>query len=130
MGRSMTTLPRVLNYHGSKYSLAPWILRHLPPHRVYVEPFGGGASVLLRKRRSYAEVYNDLDGEIVNFFRVLRDPALRADLINACRLTPYARDEFDQAYEPTDDSLERARSHWNAGQADFLSLMQQPGAMG
>lgn len=80
-----------------------------PPHGCYVEPFGGAAGVLLQKPRVYAEVYNDLDGDIVNFFRVLRDPTLREDLIRACRLTPYAREEFDAAYEPTDDSLERAR---------------------
>lgn len=80
-----------------------------PPHGCYVESFGGAAGVLLRKPRVYAEVYNDMDGDIVNFFRVLRDPKLRADLIEACRLTPYAREEFEHSYEPTDDPLERAR---------------------
>ncbi|NNM65104.1 MAG: DNA adenine methylase, partial [Burkholderiales bacterium] len=98
-----------LRYHGGKFRLAPWILQFFPEHGCYVEPFGGAAGVLLRKPRVYAEVYNDLDGDIVNFFRVLRDPAMRADLIQACALTPYARDEFDLAYEPTDDPLERAR---------------------
>lgn len=98
-----------LRYHGGKFRLAPWIQRFFPHHGCYVECFGGAAGVLLQKPRVYAEVYNDLDGDIVNFFRVLRDPMLRADLIEACRLTPYARDEFDAAYEPTDDPLERAR---------------------
>lgn len=105
----MTITRPALRYHGGKFRLAPWIMQFFPPHGCYVEPFGGAAGVLLRKPPVYAEVYNDLDGEIVNFFRVLRDPALRADLIEACRLTPYARDEFDLAYEPTDDMLERAR---------------------
>lgn len=104
----MTTRP-ALRYHGGKFRLAPWIIQFFPPHGCYVEPFGGAAGVLLRKPRVYAEVYNDLDGEIVNFFRVVRDPAMRADLIEACRLTPYAREEFNQAYEATDDPLERAR---------------------
>jgi DNA adenine methylase len=81
----------------------------LPPHRTYVEPFGGGASILLRKPRSYSEVYNDLDGEIVNVFRVLRDPAQAKDLANMLRLTPFAREEFNGAYVTTDDSLEQAR---------------------
>lgn len=98
-----------LRYHGGKFRLAPWIMRFFPPHGCYVEPFGGAAGVLIQKPRVYAEVYNDLDADIVNFFRVLRDPRSRADLIEACRLTPYARDEFDAAYGHTDDPLERAR---------------------
>lgn len=105
----MTPTRPALRYHGGKFRLAPWLLQFFPPHACYVEPFGGAAGVLLQKPRVYAEVYNDLDGEVVNFFRVLRDPTLRADLIEACRLTPYAREEFEQAYEPTDNPLERAR---------------------
>lgn len=98
-----------LRYHGGKFRLAPWILQFFPNHGCYVEPFGGAAGVLLQKPRVYAEVYNDLDGDIVNFFRVMRDATIRAELIEACRLTPYAREEFDHSYEPTDDPLERAR---------------------
>ena len=90
----------LLRYHGGKWKLAPWILRHLPAHRTYVEPFGGGASVLLQKPRSHAEVYNDLDGDIVNFFRVLRDQQQRARLIEALTLTPYARDAPTRSSEP------------------------------
>lgn len=98
-----------LRYHGGKWRLAPWIIEFFPPHRIYTEAFGGAASVLLQKPRTYAEVYNDLDGDIVNFFRVLRDPATRGQLIDACALTPYSRTEFDLAWDPTDDVVERAR---------------------
>lgn len=109
MSNSIQTIPSrpILRYHGGKWELGPWIISHFPGHRVYTEVFGGGASVLLRKPRSYAEVYNDLDGEVVNLFRVARDqgPALK----RALELTPYAREEFDVSYEPTDDPVERAR---------------------
>ena len=105
----MSVTRPALRYHGGKFRLAPWILQFFPPHGCYVEPFGGAAGVLLQKPHSYAEVYNDLDGEVVNFFRVLRDPAKCADLVRACQLTPYAREEFDEAYLPTDDPLELAR---------------------
>lgn len=98
-----------LRYHGGKWKLAPWIISHFPPHRVYVEPFGGAASVLLRKPRSYAEVYNDLDSEVVAYFRVLRESALAAELIRRLQLTPFARAEFNAAYEDTDDAIESAR---------------------
>lgn len=98
-----------IRYHGGKFRLAPFIISHMPEHTCYVEPFGGAAGVLLRKPRSYAEVYNDLDGEAVNLFRVLRDVELNQRLQEACLLTPYARDEFCLAKEPTDEPVERAR---------------------
>lgn len=97
----------VLRYHGGKWLLAPWIISHFPPHRIYTEAFGGGGSVLVRKPRSPVEVYNDLDGEVVNLFRVLRDSP--AELERALRCTPYSRAEFQAAYTPSDDPVEQAR---------------------
>jgi len=100
----------VLRYHGGKWRLAPWIISHFPPHRVYVEPFGGAASVLLRKQpAALVDVYNELDGEIVNLFRVLRDPDLSVQLCDAITLTPYARAEFALSYELSTDPVEQAR---------------------
>ena len=98
----------VLRWHGGKWLLAPWIISHMPPHRVYVEPFGGAASVLMRKGKAYAEIYNDLDDEVVNLFRVLRSN--QADrLIEQLKLTPFAATEFFSAYEMTDCPVEMAR---------------------
>lgn len=99
----------LLRYHGGKWRLAEWLISHFPPHNVYVEPFGGAASVLLQKPRCYAEVYNDLDGDIVNVFRVLQCHEKRALLIDKLRFTPYARAEFNLAWEQTDDPVESAR---------------------
>ncbi|ENO7479052.1 DNA adenine methylase [Citrobacter amalonaticus] len=98
-----------IRYHGGKFRLAPWIIEQMPNHVCYVEPFGGAAGVLLQKPRSYAEVYNDLDSEVVNLFRVLRDPELSQRLQEVCALTPYSRDEFLAAKEETVDPVERAR---------------------
>lgn len=75
----MTITRPIMRYHGGKYRLAPWIISHFPAHKSYVEPFGGAGSVLMRKPRSHGEVYNDLDDEIVNVMRVLRNYT-RADL--------------------------------------------------
>lgn len=109
VGRCRVTAPTrpVLRYHGGKWRLAPWIISFFPPHRVYVEPFGGAASVLVRKPRVYAEVYNDLDDEIVNLFRVLRDQG--EALGHLIELTPYARLEFDESFSLVKDPVERAR---------------------
>ena len=96
-----------LRWHGGKWRLAPWIIANFPVHRVYVESYGGGGSVLLRKARCYAEVYNDLDGDVVNLFRILRDDP--DPLIRALELTPFARDEHEVSTDLTDDPLERAR---------------------
>ena len=97
----------ILRWHGGKWLLAPWIIQHFPQHKVYVEPFGGAASVLMRKPRAYAEIYADLDGEVVNLFRVARDHG--AVLRNALKLTPFARDEFIGSYAPANDPIEQAR---------------------
>ena len=106
---SAVTRP-VLRYYGGKFRLAAWIIGMMPPHRFYVEPFGGAANVLMAKHRSYGEIYNDLDGEIVNVFRVLRDRQTASRLEQLVRLTPYARMEFDAAfYECADDCVEQAR---------------------
>ena len=104
----MVTRP-VLRWHGGKWNLAPWVIQHLPAHRIYVEPFGGAASVLLRKPRAYAEVYNDLDDDVVGLFRVLRDPVSASQLVSSIRLTPFARIEQVEAYEQAADPVERAR---------------------
>ena len=98
-----------LRWHGGKWRLAPWIIAQFPPHYAYVEPFGGGASVLLRKPRSYSEVHNDLDDDVVGLFRVLQDPMQSVRLKTLLDLTPYARRELELAYEPTSDAVERAR---------------------
>lgn len=98
----------VLRWHGGKWMLAPWIISHFPDHRVYVEPFGGAGSVLMRKPRAYAEVWNDLDGDAVNLFRVLRGDRAN-ELVAALRATPFARDEFVEAYQQSECEIERAR---------------------
>jgi DNA adenine methylase len=98
-----------LRYHGGKFRIAPWVMSFFPPHTCYVEPFGGAAGVLLQKPRAYAEVYNDLDGDVVNFFRVLQDMDLRAQLLERLALTPYARSEFEKAWRPARGQVERAR---------------------
>jgi DNA adenine methylase len=99
----------VMRYHGAKFRLAPWILSFFPPHQTYVEPYGGAAGVLMQKPRTYAEVYNDLDDDIVNVFRVLQDRTTSEILTRLLTLTPYARREFELAYEPSLEPVERAR---------------------
>ena len=105
----MTITAPVIRYHGGKFRMASWVLEHFPPHKCYVEPFGGAAGVLIQKPRSYAEVYNDLDGDIVNLFRVLQGEHSSQRLIELLTLTPYARAEFELAWQPVEDPVERAR---------------------
>lgn len=97
----------LLRYHGGKWRIAPWIISYFPPHETYVEPFGGGGSVLIRKERCKLEVYNDRDGEIVNLFRVVRDQG--PELLRKVGLTPFAKDEFELSYHSSEDPVEQAR---------------------
>lgn len=110
-----------LRYYGSKFQLAPWVINHFPGNfreLHYIEPYGGSAGVLLRKAPSFYETYNDLDGRIVTFFRVLRERA--RELIDSLRYTPYAREEYEFSLlakvDPAEEELEIARlffiEHW------------------
>ena len=84
-----------VKWYGGKRYLARWIIRHFPPHRVYLEAFGGGASILLNKPPTEVETYNDLDHRLTRFFRVLRDrgPAF----LRRVRLMPYSQVAFADA---------------------------------
>lgn len=97
-------------YFGGKGRLAPRIVQTLPPHEHYVEAFGGSLSVLLAKGRSRMETVNDLDQQLMTFWRVLRDRP--ADLARACALTPHSRAEHQSSYQPASDELEQARRVW------------------
>lgn len=96
-------------WYGGKFSHLSWLLPLLPQTHRYCEPFAGSAAVLLNRPPSPVETYNDLDGEICNFFRVLRDEKER--LVEAIGLTPFSREEFALACEldPTLTPFERAR---------------------
>lgn len=98
-------------YFGSKQRIADWIVSLLPQHDHYVEPFAGGLSVLLAKQPAAMETVNDLDHELMTFWRVLRDRP--TELLRACMLTPHGRAELAATWEPTEDDLELARRIWS-----------------
>jgi DNA adenine methylase len=111
---SISTLDRpkkliAFGWYGGKYSHLDWLLPFLPACGHYCEPFAGSGAVLLNREPSPVETYNDLDGEVVNFFRVLREQ--KEKLIEAISLTPFSREEFALACEvnPSMSEFERAR---------------------
>lgn len=98
-------------YFGGKTTLADRIVALLPEHKHYVEPYCGSLAVLLAKEPSRLETVNDIDGDLMLFWRVLRDRP--EELIRAAALTPHSRAELKNAYDlPDDDDLERARRVW------------------
>ncbi len=100
-----------VRWFGAKTRLVDRLLPLIPQHHTYVEPFGGGASLLFAKEPSPVEVYNDLDSGLVNFFRVLRDPAKFERFYRMVCMTPYAREEFDfcrRSWQECEDDVERA----------------------
>lgn len=100
-------MKQVLKYPGAKSRLADWIVGNMPKHDVYLEPYAGSLSVLLSKPRCHIETVNDLHGEVVNFFRVLRDKP--DELKQLIKYTPYSRKEYDLAYQECETDIERAR---------------------
>lgn len=98
----------LLKYPGGKWKIAEWIIDHFPPHKVYLEPFFGSGAVFFKKEPAYVETINDMDGNIVNLFRMCREHP--QELAAAINLTPFAREEFIDCYEmAVDDPIERAR---------------------
>lgn len=99
-----------LVYFGGKWKSAPWYIENMPQHRTFVDLFGGGCNIILRKPRNMSkyEIYNDLDGEVINFFRVIQNPETCQKLLRIIKRTPYAREAFYDAYNPTDDPIQRA----------------------
>ena len=96
-----------LRYRGGKWRIGKWIIGFFPRHECYVEPFSGAAGVLFKKEPSPLECINDLDEDVVNFFKVLRERP--KELVRSLELTPYSRSEHNLSYNPTDDPLEKAR---------------------
>ncbi|MCA9913402.1 MAG: DNA adenine methylase, partial [Anaerolineae bacterium] len=85
-------------WYGGKYSHLDWLLPLLPGTKHYCEPFGGSAAVLLNRKPAQVETYNDIDGELITFFRVLRED--KEALLEAIGLTPFSREEFELAIQP------------------------------
>jgi DNA adenine methylase len=103
----MTTIKTILKYPGAKWNCAEWIISHFPPHAHYVEPFFGSGAVFFNKAPTKHEVINDLSGDVVNLFRVIREQG--EELAALIEMTPWAREEYELSYEPCDVPLERAR---------------------
>lgn len=96
----------VIQQYGGKTSIASWIVGHFPAHRVYLEPFCGGASVLFAKPRSHIEIINDMDKEIIHAFDVMRrNPDALAAALWA---TPYSPTVFDTLTESDIDMAVKA----------------------
>ena len=127
----MANLTQPLKWHGGKYYLRKWIVELMPPHLHYVEPFFGGGGILLARdpQRDWlatrgekltaalqgsSEVVNDLHGELINFWRVLQDPAHFDKFRQRMEMTPFSEAEFDRALElshnqdPSATAVERA----------------------
>lgn len=122
---SQPRLHSPIQWFGGKQSLAPKLLPLIPEHRTYVEPFGGGASLLLIKEPSPVEVYNDLDSDLVNFFRVLRDPQLFTDFYNRAWFSPCSREEHDFCrlhLNEDPDPVERARRFFVLARYSFSGI--------
>ncbi len=115
----------VFGWYGGKFTHLDWLLPLLPEAHHYCEPFSGSAAVLLNREPAAVETYNDIDGDVVNFFKILRDRP--NDLIDAISLTPFSREEYYSAiYETTEDipALERARRFYIRARQTRTGLAQ------
>lgn len=107
MGLGDCALNAILKYPGAKWRIADWIIQHFPPHKVYCEPFFGSGAIFFNKRPAPIETINDINGEIVNLFKVCREQPEK--LARALEFTPWAREEYINCYTIKGDEVERAR---------------------
>lgn len=112
-----------VKWHGGKHYLASRIIELFPEHRTYLEPFGGGASVLLNKQPVEIEIYNDLDSRITRLFRVLPEPG--DAFIAAAALTAYSQVEFDDCSEYPAEATELQKAI-----CDYVRWRQSFGGQG
>lgn len=108
--RTGGTMNTVLKYPGSKWSTAKWIISFFPPgyeRMTYLELYFGSGAVFFNKKRSVIETINDLDSNVVNLFKVIRERP--QELARLVEFTPWSREEYRASYEMTGDSLEDAR---------------------
>ena len=111
-----------LRWYGGKAKMAKYLASLLPPHRTYVEAFGGAAQLLFYKQRSEHEVLNDIDADLMNFWRAVQSPALMPSLDSLLQLTPNSREEYawcQNAYDLTVDPVERARQFFVLAKQSF-----------
>lgn len=97
----------ILKYPGAKWNIADWVISHFPEHQIYCEPFFGSGAVFFNKSPAYIETVNDIDGDIVNLFKVCREQP--EELARLIEFTPFSREEFTACYEKSDDPVEQAR---------------------
>lgn len=112
-------------WYGGKFSHLEWLLPLLPECHHYCEPFSGSAAVLLNRDASAVETYNDIDGDVVNFFRVLRDSS--EEIIKAISLTPFSREEYNQSIYGSNEGIsdiERARRFYIRARQTRTGLAQ------
>lgn len=118
-----TRLRPPVKWHGGKHYLADRIISHFPPHRVYLEPFGGAASVLLNKAPVDVEAYNDLDLRITRLFRVLQQQG--EEFVSRVQFIPYSQKEFEDAAVCPPDATDLDRAV-----RDFVRWRQSFGGKG
>ncbi len=130
--KTRSNLPGVVRWYGGKGIMLQKLLPLIPMTPVYVEPYGGAASIMTNLSPRPCEVYNDLDGRLVNLFRVLQNPEQSKLLLDRLRYTPYSFDEFCLALEQreSDDPIEAAWGFYVSQNQGFSGTADTKGNWG
>lgn len=130
MTRDPLQANKIVDYPGGKHFLAKWIISMMPEHEIYIEPFAGGASVIFKKKRVKIEILNDINDDLITFFKVLRDDG--NELKRRAYLTPASRTTFNDFVEkmagnkPFDDDVDRALAVFFLSKNSGIGIFQKP----